>query len=211
MIGDAAQYQELVTLYRSYGDVELVEMGRGMADLTEMAQEALQGELARRGLKITAAREPVEAQVLSDDDEADMRIYAASAPAECIFDFEDERAVSAAYYALAGAGIEAIVVSGGKVSGGKVSGGKGSGGKADGRGPRVVVGPGDAERAAALLSQPSTDDLKAEAEEMPTEFVPPRCPACGGAETLLESVDPVNEWLCEGCGHTWLEESVSSA
>ena len=41
MIGDAAQYQELVTLYGSYGDDELIELGRGMADLPEMAQEAL--------------------------------------------------------------------------------------------------------------------------------------------------------------------------
>ena len=39
----------------------------------------------------------------------------------------------------------------------------------------------------------------------------PRCPACGGEETLLESVDPVNQWRCDGCGHTWLEESVSPA
>ena len=52
MIGDAGQYQELVTLYGSYGDDELIEMGRGMADLTETAQEALKGELTRRGLKM---------------------------------------------------------------------------------------------------------------------------------------------------------------
>jgi hypothetical protein len=200
MIGDAAQYQDLVTLYGSYGDAELVELGRGMADLTETAQEALKSELARRRLKVEAAGAPVAAPVLSDDDVADMRAYAATAPAECIFDFEDERAVSAAYYALEGAGIEAIVVSGGKVSGGSP----------DDRGPRVVVGPGDAERAAAILSQPSTDDLKTEAEEAPAEFNLPRCPACGGEETLLESVDPVNQWRCDGCGHTWLEESVSS-
>src|SRR6202035_5574136 len=109
MIGDAAQFQELVTLYGSYGDDELVELGRGMADLTEMAQEALQDELTRRGLKIAPARELGEARVLSDEDLADMRTYAASAPAECIFDFEDERAVTAAYYALTAEGIEAIV------------------------------------------------------------------------------------------------------
>ena len=100
MIGDAAQYQELVTLYGSYGDDELIEMGRGMADLTETAQEALKGELARRGLKIVPAAEAVRARVLSEDDLLDMRAYAESAPAECIFDFEDERAVTAAYYAL---------------------------------------------------------------------------------------------------------------
>ena len=197
MIGDAAQYQELVTLYGSYGDEELVALGRGMADLTEMAQEALKGELARRGLKIAPVAERVEARVLSEDDLADMRTYAESAPAECIFDFESERAVTAAYYALAAEGIEAIVVSGG--------------GRPDKRGPRVVVTPKDAERAAAILAQPSAEELKAETEEAFSGFELPRCPACGKAETLLESVDPVNQWRCDNCDHTWLEESISSS
>jgi hypothetical protein len=198
MIGDAAQYQELVALYGSYGDDELVRLGRGMADLTQMAQEALKGELTRRGLKVAPAGGPVEARVLSEEDLADMRTYAQVAPAECIFDFEDERAASAAYYALTGEGIEAIVVSAG-------------GSKFDNRGPRVVVTPKDAERAAAILSQPSADELRAETEETPEEFALPRCPKCGGEETLLDSVDPVNEWRCDDCGHTWLEETVSPA
>jgi hypothetical protein len=196
MIGDAAQFQELVTLYNSYGDEELVQLGRGMADLTEMAQEALQGELLRRGLKVAPAEKPVGAQVLSEDDLSEMRTYAESAPAECIFDFEDERAVTAAYYVLTGEGIEAIVVSGGA--------------RPDRQGPRVVVTPKDAERAAAILSRPSAEELKAETEETFEGFNLPQCPACGGAETLLESVDPVNQWRCDHCGHTWLEESVSS-
>jgi hypothetical protein len=196
MIGDAAQYQELVTLYGSYGDEELIELGRGIGDLTETAQEALKGELTRRGLKIASAGEQVKARVLTDEDLQDMRTYAELAPAECIFDFEDERAASAAYYALMGAGIEAIVVSP-------------TGAKSDNRGPRVVVTPKDAERAATLLSEPSADKLKAEVEEAPAEFALPLCPACGGEETLLESVDPVNEWRCDDCGHTWLEETVS--
>jgi hypothetical protein len=202
MIGDAAQYQELVTLYGSFGDEELVELGRGMADLTEMAQEALQGELTRRGLKIAPAREPVEAQVLSEEDLSDMRTYAASASAECIFDFEDERAVTAAYYALTAEGIEAIVVSG--------MPGDSGGARPGRRGQRVVVTPKDAERAAAILSRPSAEELKAETEEAFEGFNLPQCPACGGVETLLESVDPVNQWRCDQCGHTWLEESVSS-
>jgi hypothetical protein len=196
MIGDAGQYQELVTLYGSYGDEELVGLGRGMADLTEMAQEALKGELARRGLKIAPARLPAKDRVLSEDELADMRVYAESAPAECIFDFEDERAVTAAYYALEGDGIEAIVVSGGA--------------RPDQRGPRVVVTPKDAERAAAILSRPSAEGLKAETEEAFAGFDLPKCPSCGGVETLLECVDPVNQWRCDQCGHAWLEESVSS-
>jgi hypothetical protein len=196
MIGDAGQYRELVMLYGSYGDDELIEMGRGMADLTDTAQEVLKGELTRRGLKVAAAGKPVETRVLNEDDLADMRAYAESAPLECIFDFENERAVTAAYYALTAEGIEAIVVSGGA--------------RPDRRGPRVVVTPKDAERAAAILSRPSAEELKVEAEEAFAGFDLPKCPACGGAETLLESADPVNQWRCDQCGHIWLEESVSS-
>jgi hypothetical protein len=198
MVGDAEQYRELMELYRSYGDEELVELSRKMADLTDTAQDALKGELSRRGLKAAAVAEPVEARVLTEEDLADMRSYAEMAPVECIFDFETERAASAAYYALAGEGIEAIVVS---------PGGK----RPDDRGPRVVVKPKDAARAAEILSGASADQLvETRAEEMAAEFDLPRCPACGGEETVLESVDPVNQWRCEDCGKTWLEEAVSA-
>jgi hypothetical protein len=196
MIGDAEQYQELTTLYDSYGDGELVDLGRGMADLTEMAQEVLKGELKRRGLTIAPATEPVVARVFTDEELSDMRSYAALAPAECTFEFQDDRGASAAYYALAAADIEAIVVSG-------------EGATVDHRGPRVVVTPKDAERARAVLSQPLGDELRPVADE-PEEFALPRCPACGGEETLLESADPVNQWRCDDCGNVWLEDAVPS-
>jgi hypothetical protein len=193
MIGDAAQYQELVALYSSYGDGELLELGRGMADLTEMAQEALKGELTRRGLKIAPA-ERVEVRVLTEEDLADMRSYAEIAPPECIFEFEDEKGTSDAYYTLTANGIEAIVVSAG-------------GSRFGNRKPRAVVTPKDADRAAAILLQPPADTKK---EETAEEFALPRCPACGGDETLLEAVDPVNKWHCDRCDHTWLEDAASS-
>lgn len=196
MIGDAAQYQELVTLYNSYSDGELIALGRGMAELTEVAQEALKAELTRRALKLTPTAKPVEARVQTDEELADMRTYAESAPDECIFDFQTEEAASAAYYALIREGVNAIVVSPKNPKSDR---------------PRVVVTPKDAERAAAIFSQLSTDKLTEETlEETAAEFEVPRCPACGGEETVLESVDPVNLWRCEGCGHTWLEEPVSA-
>jgi hypothetical protein len=199
MIGDAKQYQELTALYGSYGDGELVELGHGMADLTEMAQEVLKGELKRRGLAVAPAAAPVEARVLTDEDGSDMRSYAASAPAECTFEFEDDRGASAAYYALTVADIEAIVLSGQRAQStrGEV------------RGPRVMVTPKDAERAAAILSRPLEGELRPVANEA-AEFAVPRCPACGGEETLLESADPVNQWRCDDCGEVWLEDAAPS-
>jgi hypothetical protein len=194
MVGDAEQYQELAVLYGSYSDGELVELGHGIADLTEVAQEALQTELKRRGLKIAQAEEPVEARVFTDEDLLDMRTYAAQAPAKCIFEYEDDRAASAAYYALLREDVEAIVISASNT-------------RSDSHGPRVVVIPKDAERAAAILSLAA--DFRPTTEE-PEAFDLPHCPACGGEETLLESADPINQWRCDDCGNIWLEDAVSS-
>jgi hypothetical protein len=197
MIGDAAQYQELMTLYASYGDEELVALARGMSDLTEMAQQALRGEISRRGLKVSSSPERAEPRVLSEDDLADLRAFATLAPAECVFEYEDGRGASAASLALQEAGVQSIVL-------------QPDGSWADARGPRVVVAPEDAEGAARVLSQPLAERFRREVEEsVPEEFDVPRCPKCGGKETLLEAVEPANQWHCDDCGHDWLEDDVS--
>jgi hypothetical protein len=198
MIGDAAQYQELISLYASYGDEELLALARGMSDLTEMAQEALRGEISKRGLKVSAAPERSEARVLSEDDLADLRAFATLAPAECVFEYEDRQGASAASLALRDAGIESVVL-------------QQDGSRMDVRGPRVVVAPEDAEGAATVLSQPLAERFRREVEEaVPEEFDVPMCPKCGSNETLLEAVEPANQWHCDDCGHDWLEDDASS-
>ncbi|NYF49709.1 hypothetical protein [Tunturiibacter gelidoferens] len=199
MIGDAAQYQELVKLYAAYGDDELLGLARGMSDLTDMAQEALRGEMSRRGLKASSAPERSEQRVLSDDDLADLRAFAALAPAECIFEYKDGRGAVAASLALREAGIESIVL-------------QRDGSRIDVQGPRVVVAPENAEDAAILLSQPLAERFKAEVDESASgEFTLPACPICGSHETLLEAVEPANRWRCDDCDHDWLEGEASSA
>jgi ribosomal protein L37AE/L43A len=37
------------------------------------------------------------------------------------------------------------------------------------------------------------------------DFEPPVCPKCGAEDPLLESVDPLNTWLCEICGEQWTD------
>jgi hypothetical protein len=193
MIGDAAQYQELRMLYASYGDEELIELSLGMGDLTEMAQEVLRSEIGRRGLKVSAAPERAESTVMSEDDLADLRAFAALAPAECVFEYKDGRGASAASLALRDAGIECVVL-------------QDDGSRMGVRGPRVVVAPEDAEDAAAVLSQPLAERFRTEVEEAtPAEFAVPACPKCGSRETLLEAVEPANQWQCDDCGHDWLE------
>jgi hypothetical protein len=71
LIRDAEQYSELVRLYGEYGDDELIALGRQVGDLTETAQEALKGELARRRLSVSPeVKEPVveEDEVEEEDD-----------------------------------------------------------------------------------------------------------------------------------------------
>ncbi len=197
MIGDAAQYQELVTLYASYSDGELVALARGMGDLTEMAQEALRGEISRRGLKVSETPERSEPRVLSEDDLADLRAFAALAPAECVFEYEDAQGASAASLALREAGIDSVVL-------------QQDGSRMDVSGPRVVVAPADADAAAQILSQPLAERFRREVEEsVPEEFAVPKCPKCGSQETLLEAVEPANLWRCDDCGHDWVEDDVS--
>jgi hypothetical protein len=183
MIGDAAQYQELVTLYAGYGDAELLGLAREMSDLTDMAQQALRGEMSRRALKASPAPKATESRVLSGDDLADLRAFAALA--------------AAASLALREAGIESVVL-------------QGDGSRMDVQGPRVVVAPEDAKDARTLLSQPLAERFKTEVDEAVSgEFATPACPMCGSHETLLEAVEPANRWLCDNCGNDWLENNVS--
>jgi hypothetical protein len=192
---DTTRYRELEERYSSYGDEELLELGQGIDDLTEMAQEALKGELTRRHLKVEAGR-PDQPKVLSEEQVSSLQAYAALAPAECTFEFEDRAEASAASLALEEVGIESVILAAGGSTG------------FDMRGPRVVVAPQDAERAEAILSQPLAERFREESGAGPAEFALPCCPACGSEETLLEGVDPANAWRCEGCGETW-EETVA--
>ena len=96
MIGDQAQYRDLVTLYGTYGDEELIELARGMDDLTAMAQEVLKGELTRRRIPIPS---PNTAKLPNTAKESDSEInrFVDLAPQDCIWEFaEAEDAMAAA-------------------------------------------------------------------------------------------------------------------
>lgn len=199
MIGEADKYRELVERYRQYGDVELLELAASKDDLTEAAQEVLKGEMSARNLSLPKAapakrREIGVAEANSDEGESvSLREFAALAPDECVWEFADEEDARAASRALDASQIDSVVLQ----SGAGVRYG-------DTRPPRLVVRPEDVERAGMILSQPIAAEFRDKSAEVDT-YVEPVCPACGAAEPLLESVDPVNEWSCEACGHTWVD------
>jgi hypothetical protein len=194
MIGDAAQHEQLARLYGEFGDEELLALGRKITDLTDVAQEVLKREISRRGLSISPETVTAATTVLDEREAAELWKYAGLAPPECVFEFGEGDVASAARMTLAEAGIESVAVPHQEA-------------KYELRGPRLVVAPEDAERAAFILAQPTVEKLKGDAEAMMAEeFHEPVCPACGAEESVLESVEPANRWRCDACGEVWMED-----
>jgi len=196
MIGDAAQYQDLVTLYGTYGDEELIELARGVDDLTAMAQEVLKGELTRRRIPIPS---PNTAKLPNTVKESDSEIYrfVDLAPQDCIWEFAEAEDAMAASEALKAADIENSVILPRSDT-------------LDMRSPRLAVSPEDVEKTEAILSKPIPEEFRILVRTR-GEFVVPSCRKCGAPDPVLESIEPANEWRCEVCGYTWTDEIASSA
>ena len=196
MIGDAAQYQDLVTLYGTYGDEELIELARGMDDLTAMAQEVLKGELTRRRIPIPS---PNTAKLPNTAKESDSEInrFVDLAPQDCIWEFAEAEDAMAASEALKAADIENSVILPRSDT-------------LDMRPPRLAVSPEDVEKTEAILSKPIPEEFRILVRTR-GEFVVPSCRKCGAPDPVLESIEPANEWRCEVCGYTWTDEIASSA
>ena len=171
--------KELRELYGTYGDEELRQLAFTFNDLTEVAQQALKAEFARRGLAMPSPEkpEPQLSHVLID------------AGKDNTFEFNDLEDAYLAQSVLRSAGIESMVPSSelGTIDV-----------------PRLIVAPGDVNAAEQLLSRPTHDGPDEEAA-----FVEPACPQCGAPDPLLESVDPTNQWRCESCGNVWSDPPLS--
>ena len=192
MIVDAEQYRELAARYREYGDIELQELAADAADLTEAAQQALMAEMQSRKLSPKVKEAPKrERPTLDGPDMPSLRDFAPLAPAECVWEFPHVEDAAAASRALAAQGIESVVIPAGSTVG-------------DMRPPRLVVGPADVEHADLILSRPIAAKFFDESADKDT-YVEPVCPACSAPEPLLEAVEPANQWLCEACGHIWID------
>lgn len=78
---------------------------------------------------------------------------------------------------------------------------------------RVEVGADQLEQAKMIAEQPMPRDIVKMFEEISEEvgeYEPPKCPRCGDDDPILENAEPVNQWLCEGCGMQWKDEAVES-
>ncbi len=228
MYGNAAEdWQRLSEQYRSMFDGELEELARSLGDLTPTAQEVLRGEMKSRGLSDplaprteTRARpaaaeraggalldaapsrwaSAVDPDAVVDDlttgesDEGDTgdgpRGYTwKTLLCEC--DTTDE--AWQLHEVLKRAGIDSWV--------------EGASGRGGGF-PSVVVAADQLDRAIEVANQPIPQEIIDDSKVEVPEFVPPKCPACGADDPVLESAEPTNSWLCEACGKQWTEPVV---
>jgi hypothetical protein len=176
------------------GDAELLELKAAFGDLTEIAQSTLRDELKKRKLWDLPLSDTHLPDSCGDDPEdeydafGDLRLGGIT-----VREYDTVNEAKLAGYVLDLAGIRAVVV--------------------DEFGsfaipvPFVRVAPEDAEKAAAILGQPISEKIRAgyEATRNLPDFEAPACPHCSCNEVLLEEFEPNNQWLCEECGHRWVE------
>jgi hypothetical protein len=192
------EYARLADYYRDQPDEALLALAGEPENLTPIAEEALRAEIRRRGLpapgspehvQLATAVEKLEGQAGSGYSGELWGSYAALAPEECRFYFEFGDEGVAARRWLEESGIESFTLPSTSLEDGVC----------------VVVKPSDADRAGVLLAQPIPERLMEEPASEVKDFVAPSCPACGSPDSLLESADPTNQWLCEECDHTWAD------
>ena len=170
---DDTQRNDLTQLYGAYGDEELRGLALTFNDLTDVAQQALKAEFARRGVTMPSPEKP--------EPEPDGIVI--DADKDNTFEFNDLEDAYLAQSVLRSAGIESLVPTSELSLLGTIDV------------PRLIVAPGEANAAQLILSRPTHN-----APEEDVAFVEPACPKCGTADPLLESVEPTNQWRCESCG-----------
>jgi hypothetical protein len=177
-----------------------------MEDLTETARDVLRGEMKSRGLAMpgelgfaaatrSGSRADSESRGHGEDRDDD------GAPAEFTWkvplcEGEDRAHAMVIGEALRRAGIDSWYED--SSSGGGISG------------PRLAVAADQLERAQQIAAVPIDQQVLADYREEAPPYETPRCPECGEEDPVLESAEPTNSWLCEGCGHQWTEPGDDS-
>jgi hypothetical protein len=205
----AEEWQRLTKHYGEMSDGELLELAAGYGDLTEFAQPILRDEMKKRGLgdplaiQAAASKPPTsfggwtETAVSDSDSDGDAAgedapiAYTWKTPlCEC----EDKEQVFQFSEALRRAGIESWTDLPGSTFGS---------GEVATNVIRILVAADQLDEARAVLARPIPQDIIDQSREKPEDFVPPVCPKCGAADPTLESVDPIDSWICEDCGAQW--------
>jgi hypothetical protein len=190
----AEKWRRLNALYLEMGDTELLELKSAFSDLTEIAQSTLRDELKKRNLWDLPLPATPSSDSSRDDPENDYdRLGDLRLGGVTVGEYNTVNEAKLADYVLHLAGVRGTVVEGH--------------GSFDIRLPFVRVAPEDAEKATAILAEPISETIRHEYEALRNlpDFEAPVCPHCSCNEVLLEAFEPNNQWLCEECGHRWVE------
>ncbi len=204
----AHEWQRLTNLYGEKSDEELLDLAEDFGNLTETAQQVLRDEMKKRRLKAPgtapvadnrpvfgrwsegiAGKESVRSAGNSEDDQSGDDV-----PRVYLCECEDSEQVNQLGEALRRAGIESWV--------------ENLHAPFAERGLetcRIFVRADQLPLARDVASRPIPQEIIDDLKKPVDDFKPPACPKCGGADPLLESVDPSNSWRCENCGAQWSE------
>jgi hypothetical protein len=219
MQDDPARYwQDLTENYRQMSDGELLELGTKPEDLTEIARQVLRDEMRRRRLDeeapapAEAPRRTVQAASIHWESPSSRRAFGPDDREDVVSDEPHEftwktplcecgsqhQAWQLAE-ALRRQGIESWIQALANSDG------------IDLVTPRVLVAADELDRARIIAAQPIPPDILEETETEVPEFDAPVCPKCGAYDPVLESIDPVNAWICEACGAEWSDPEPADA
>lgn len=200
-------WRALGDLYRQKSDEELQELAQDYGELTEVAREVLRGEMKARGLEDPAAPKTPEKRARKEavthgdapgqpaageegDASEPQREYTWKTPLCTCTTMQQAKQIAEM---LRRAEIESWI--------------EGGVNPWDAGSLRVVVAADELDQARAVMAKPIPQDVVDESTMEAPEYVAPVCPACGAEDPVLESVEPVNHWLCEACGKEWNEGS----
>jgi len=186
-------------VYSAMSDEELGKIAKSGDELSATAHEALQAEIARRGLKLEIAPPRGEA-VFEFNRTVTLR------------QFRDLPEALLAKGCLESAGIQAYLVDDNMIRmDWFISNLLG--------GIKLKVRPEDAEAASEILNQPIPETLDVEGVG---DFEQPKCPRCRSLDVSFDELDkPVaylsayagvplpftkHGWTCQACGNAWVEQ-----
>jgi hypothetical protein len=222
-INPVAEWKRVTGIYRGMYDDELINLAHDAEDLTDIARQALDQELRKRGLgdlsnarpakAIPEPRRERRAALLGNQGGApqliiDYRInHDTEPPLEYTWKTmlcECESMIQAQMLRefLRRAGIESWLDQqnpGFRHKGMELPN------------PKVLVAADQLEQARMIMANPIPREIFEEAKAAEPEFEMPKCPHCGAKDPALEGVDRFNSWRCEACGYQWNDSEGDSA
>lgn len=209
-IDRAQEWRRLKELYRDKSDEELSAVAGEGYQLTELARQALEAEIASRRLDLEIATEPPEP--VDEPEPMEPEDFDPTGFDLVPFGiYWDREAIIQTKSILDTANIPSYI---GEEAVEKVDDFRGR----FERGVQLLVRAVDRQHAfqACAYHAQQNEDKTAPPEE--DNYIPPKCPTCGSEDIVFEGRDPnltsdnsadsKFKWSCDACGHEWEDDGV---